>query len=169
MWYVNMKVLLVNTKRQSKSDRHGWSVDFKIDDPPKKTVIYQNVYVLLVAVNSEGEKDTTRYRFTEAWKYNAKKHITDSFLIPLEWRKDHSGYIRINTVLWSEEGDINPTLQKGDDYDYWGNLHGSFDMLTPKDPVTIRNFRAEWSNIGKTSSVHFSKGKDLKLVKDNVH
>ena len=120
----------------------------------------------MVAINSKGDKDTSRYRFTEAWKYNPKKIITDSFLVPLDWRKNQVGYIRITTQIWSEEGDINPALKKGDSADYWGNLHGSFDMLTPKDPVTRRKFKAEWNNLGKNASTHFSKGKDLTLVRD---
>ena len=163
-----MKVTVVNSKRQSKTDRHGWSVDLKVDDPPKKVAIYQNVYVSMSVTNSKGEKDQLKYRFTEAWSYNPKKNITDSFLVPLEWRKNHTGRIRINTVLWSEEGEIDPSLKKGENYDYWGNLHGSFDMLTPIEPVTIRNFKAEWNNVGKTASTHFTKGKDLKVIKDNV-
>ena len=165
-----MKVQIVNMKQQSKSDRHGWSVDFKINNPPKKTVIYQNVYVSLGSVNSEGEKETSRYKFTEAWKYNSKKNITDSFLIPLDWRKNQNGFIRINTVIWSEEGDINKLLKKGNSSaDYWGNLHGSFDLLTPKEPVTIRNFRAEWENVGKSAKKFYTKGKDLKLIKNEIH
>jgi hypothetical protein len=164
-----MRVEVLETKRQSKTDRHGWKADLKVPSK-KKAVIYQNVRVYLYAVDSENESDKLKYSFTEAWVYDPKKNITDSFLIPLDWRKNQAGYIKIKTVLWSEDTDkINPKLKKGTIDDYWGNLHGSFDLLTPKMPITVRRFKASWNNIGKTKSKYFTNGKDLTLDRDVVY
>ena len=169
-----MKVELTNFKRQSKAGGHGWSIDFKIpavdsQKPPPKAVIYQNVYVKIATVDENGDADKEQYKFTEAWKYNSKKNITDSFLIPVSWRENQKGYVRVNTVIWSELGKINPKLKQSPKgtTEYWGNLHGSFNLLEPKGQETIRRFKVEWDNIGLSKGVNFSKGKDLNLVRNN--
>ena len=156
-----MEVQIVNRKKQNKADRHGVRVDFKIDNPAKNTVIYQNVKVKLKTINGNGEKDTEKYEFTEAWKYNPNKLPTDSFLVPIDWRADQKGYMKVKTKIWAEEGKMDSRLKKGTSADYWGNLHGSFDLLEPKEPITIRKVKFKWDNIGRKAKSNFAGGKDL--------
>ena len=94
-----MEVQVVETKRQNRQDRHGWQVDFKLEKQYKTATIYQNVYVWLKTVDDKGEEDNRKYSFTEAWKYDAKKKITDSFLVPVDWRKSQKGYMKVKSVV----------------------------------------------------------------------
>ena len=49
-----MRVKIVDTRRENKQ-RHGWKADFKVDNAPKGTIIYQNVHVDIKS--SDGEKE----------------------------------------------------------------------------------------------------------------
>ena len=163
-----MKVEVTKTKRQNKKDRHGWQVDFKLDKQYKTATIYQNVYVWLKTTDDKGEEDSLKYSFTEAWEYNSKKKITDSFLVPIDWRKNQKGYMKVKSIVWANQDKMNPKLKKGTDADYWGNLHGSFDTIIPTHPTTKRKMTITWNNLEKTAASHFTKGKDLTLKKDQV-
>ena len=159
-----MEVKVVDTRRENKKDRHGWKADFKINNPSPNTVIYQNVNVKITS--SDG--DVLEYAFTEAWHYKPTRKITDSFLVPLNWRKNLKGRMRVKAQVWAEEGKMNPTLKKGKGSDYWGNLHGSFNLLTPQAPITKRKVVIKWKNLGKTKASDFSNGKDLFLEENKV-
>ena len=163
-----MEVQVVNTKRQNRKDRHGWQVDFKLDKQYKAATIYQNVYVWLKTVDNKGEEDNMKYSFTEAWDYDAKKKITDSFLVPVDWRKNQKGYMKVKSVVWSNQEKMNPKLKQGTNADYWGNLHGSFDKIIPTSKTTKRKVTIKWNNIGKSAASNFTKGKDLSLKKKQV-
>ena len=69
------KVNIVNFRKQSKADRHGWKVDFKIDKPGTKPVIYQIVAVEIFAKDKNGKPEELNYKFTEAWKYKTTGQI----------------------------------------------------------------------------------------------
>jgi len=167
-----MLVKLNNFKRDNHTDRHGWKIDFKIDHPLKKMVIYQNVHVEITSIM--GNINTIynqKYEFTEAWIYKDKKKITDSFLIPIDWRRDQVGTIKIKTEIWCEEGNINCSLKKGTNNEYWGNLHGSFTLLKCNPnihKITERYFEVNWNNFGKKKLSNFTRGKDLNLIKNKI-
>jgi predicted RNA-binding protein with RPS1 domain len=158
-----MKVLIRNKRPENKSDRHGYKIDFFLPDEnlPKHLVIYQNIKVKIVTIDDKGDKDKIKYKFTEAWKYSKNKKITDSFLVPIDWRVNQKGFMKVTSKIWVEEGKINPSLKKGTSRDYWGNLHGSFDLLEPKGEITYRNEKISWDNLGKTKKSTFTKGQDL--------
>ena len=79
-----MKVTVENQRRENKPalERHGWKWDFKVNNPLPNTKIYQNVKVDIKS--SDGDKDS--YMFTESWPYKSNRKVTDSFLVPLDWR-----------------------------------------------------------------------------------
>lgn len=158
-----MKVIVHNKRPESKSDRHGYKIDFILTDKnlPKQLVIYQNVKVKIKTIDEKGEIDKLKYEFTEAWKYSKSKKITDSFLVPIDWRINQKGFMKVQSEIWVEEGKINPSLKQGTSRDYWGNLHGSFQLLKPTGEITYRNEMISWDNLGKTSKTTFTKGKDL--------
>ena len=158
-----MKVLIRNKRPENKSDRHGYKIDFFLPDKnlPKHLVIYQNIKVKIVTIDDKGDKDKIKYKFTEAWKYSKNKKITDSFLVPIDWRVNQKGFMKVTSKIWVEEGKINSSLKKGTSRDYWGNLHGSFDLLEPKGEITYRNEKISWDNLGKTKKSTFTKGQDL--------
>lgn len=159
-----MRVDVINTRRENKKERHGWKADFKIEDAPKGTIVYQNVYVNIKS--SDGEK--LKYSFTEAWPYNPSRKITDSFLVPLDWRKNLSGRMKVSAIVWARPGPMDASLRKGEGAAYWGNLHGSFDLLRPTYPTTKRKVVIEWDNIGAKAAAHYTKGKDLTLTKNRI-
>jgi hypothetical protein len=158
------KVFVVNKRPENLSDRHGYQVDFALAneaDMPEDIVIYQNVKVKIETINSEGETDDMNYEFTEAWKYDPDRQITDSFLVPIDWRVDQKGFMQVKSEVWAEEGKIHRSLKKGKGRQFWGNLHGSFNLLPPKGRVTYRNETIIWDNLGKESDDTFVNGKDL--------
>ena len=163
-----MEVKVNNLRRQNRKDRHGWAVDFKVDSDEKPITIYQNVYVWLKTVDKDGEEDSMKYSFTEAWKYDNKKKITDAFLVPVDWRKNQKGYMKVKSIVWAKKGEIDLSLKKGTSDDYWGNLHGSFDKIIPTSRTTKRKVTIKWNNLGKKAATHFTKGKDLILKKNQV-
>ena len=163
-----MIVKVNNFRRQNRRDRHGWAVDFKIDNPSEPATIYQNVYVWLKTIDSNGEEDSMKYSFTEAWKYDSSKKITDSFLVPVDWRENQKGYMKVKSVVWAKQGEIDSSLKKGTGDDYWGNLHGSFDKVIPTSTTTKRKVTIKWDNLGKKAATHFTRGKDLILKKNQV-
>ncbi len=159
-----MKVNVVDVRRENKKDLHGWKSDFVVDDAPKGTVIYQNVYVNIKS--SDGEKK--KYSFTEAWPYTPTRKVTDSFLVPLAWRKGMSGRLKVSAISWAHTGPMDPSLKKGDGDGYWGNLHGSFDLLRARYPTTKRKVVIEWDNIGVKAAKHYTQGKDLTLTRNRI-
>lgn len=159
-----MKVKIVDTRRENKKNRHGWKADFVVDNAPRNTVIYQNVTVKIQS--SDGEKK--KYSFTEAWPYKPSRKVTDSFLVPLNWRKNLSGRMKVITITWAESGPMDPSLKTGIGDDYWGNLHGSFDLLRPNYPTSKRKVVITWANEGKKNAKHFTKGKDLTLERNQI-
>lgn len=162
--YYIMKVKIVDTRRENKKERHGWKADFVVDNAPSNTVIYQNVTVKIKS--SDGEKD--KYSFTEAWPYDPTRKVTDSFLVPLGWRKGLSGRIKVIAITWARTGPMDSSLKTGVGDDYWGNLHGSFDLLRPTFPTTKRKVVITWANEGKRSATHYTKGKDLTLERNQI-
>ena len=75
--------------------------------------------------------------------------------------------MKVNTTIWSENGEVNPKLKKDNKgLDYWGNLYGSRELLTPHPPTTKREFHVEWNNVGKTAKKNYTNGNDLVLVKN---
>ena len=165
-----MQVRVSSMKPQNRENRHGWKVDFELNKRYKTATIYQNVHVWLKTVNDKEEEDSRNYSFTEAWEYNAKKKkkITDSFLVPVDWRKNQKGCMIVKSVVWANGEKMNPKLKQGTDADYWGNLHGSFDKITPTSETTERTVKIEWDNVGKLAKKTFTKGKDLSLVENTV-
>jgi hypothetical protein len=163
-----MDVYVVNTKRQNHKDRHGWKVDFELDERYETATIYQNVYVWLKTVDNNGEEDDMKYSFTEAWNYKSKKRISDSFLVPVDWRKNQKGYMKVKSVVWSNQDKMDPKLKRGTSDEYWGNLHGSFDKIIPTSQTTKRKVTIEWDNLGESTASNFTKGKDLTLKKNRV-
>lgn len=159
-----MKVEVVDTRRDNKKDRHGWKADFKLDDAPKGAIIYQNVYVNIKS--SDGSK--LKYNFTEAWPYKPSRKVTDSFLVPLDWRKGLSGRMNVSAIAWALPGPMNPSLKYGAGDDYWGNLHGSFDLVHPTSKTTKRKVVIEWDNEGVTAAAHYTSGKDLTLKRNRI-
>jgi hypothetical protein len=159
-----MKVEVVDTRRENKKERHGWKVDFKIDDAPKGTVIYQNVYVNIKS--SDGEKK--KYSFTEAWPYKPTRKVTDSFLVPLDWRKGLSGRMKVSAIAWALPGPMNPSLTEGHGDEYWGKLHGSFDLVIPTSQTTKRKVVITWDNGGVKAAKHYTNGKDLTLKRNRI-
>lgn len=159
-----MIVEVIDTRRENKKLRHGWKADFKVDNAPKGTVIYQNVYVNIKS--SDGEKE--KYSFTEAWTYNPSRKITDSFLVPIEWRKNLKGVLKVSAIAWALPGPMNTSLKKGTTHDYWGNLHGSFDLVRPTSKTTKRKVVINWDNVGKRTASHYTSGKDLTLEKNSI-
>ena len=165
-----MEVQLENFKRQSKSDRHGWRVDFKIKNKDKgKIKIYQNINMTIEIKNENGEKEKINGKYVEAWNYS-KKVLTDSFLIPIEWRKNTEGFIYIESVIWAQKGDYNKSLKIGTTSNKWGLLYGKNGQLNPPSNVikTRRKFKATWNNIGKTNRKTFTEGKDLQLIENEI-
>ena len=170
-----MKVNVVNTRRQSRADRHGWKADFKIEpkDLPadKKTpvAIYQNVSVKMGTVDNKGETDKWASEFTEAWPYKRDRQVTDSFLVPVEWRRGTKGFMDVAATVWAQTGKVNPNLKKGDakNKEHWGNLYGSKNLLTPKAPTTKRTFSITWDNLDRHA--RFAGGNDLsKALEKNI-
>jgi len=159
-----MKVEIVDVRRENRKELHGWKSDFKVDGAPKGTIIYQNVYVNIKS--SDGEKE--KYSFTEAWPYTPTRKVTDSFLVPLEWRKGLSGRMKVSAIVWALPGPMNPTLKQSAGDEYWGNLHGSFDLVRPRHPTTKRKVVIEWDNEGVTAAARFTKGKDLSLTRNRI-
>ena len=160
-----MQVDIENMRRENYSDRHGWKVDFSIENASKNTIIYQNVYVNIKT--SDGDKK--KYSFTEAWEYTNKRKVMDSFLVPIEWRKNVGGQMKVSAIAWALEGPLDPSLKKSKDgADYWGNLYGSFDLKRPNSKTTKRKVVITWDNKGKTARSNFTKGKDLTLEKSTV-
>ena len=159
-----MKVHILDTRRENKRGRHGWKADFKVDSPSNNTVIYQNVYVNIKS--NDGEK--LQYSFTEAWNYNPVRKNTDSFLVPLDWRKGLDGTMKVRAIVWAQEGPMHPSFKKGTGAEYWGNLHGSFDLLQPIHPTSKRNVVITWQNAGKKMAKHYTGGKDLTLEKNQI-
>ena len=159
-----MRVKIVDTRRENKKQRHGWKADFKVDNAPKGTIIYQNVYVNIKS--SDGEKD--KYSFTEAWTYDPSRKITDSFLVPLDWRKGLDGRMKVSAIAWALPGPMDPSLKKGAGDDYWGNLHGSFNLVRPTSDTTKRKVVITWENDGKKAAKHYTSGKDLTLEKNRI-
>ena len=159
-----MLVKIKNVRRQNKKDRHGWKVDFKVDDAAEDTVIYQNVYVNIKSSDGDWE----RYTFTEAWPYSHTRKVTDSFLVPLDWRKDLNGRLKVSAIAWALPGPMDPSLRKGTGLDYWGNLHGSFDLKAPTSKTSKRKVVIEWENEGLRAAKHYTDGKDLALTKNTV-
>lgn len=159
-----MRVKVVDMRRQNKKGRHGWKADFKVDDAVEGTIIYQNVYVNIKS--SDGEKE--KYSFTEAWPYNPARKVTDSFLVPLDWRKGLDGKLKVSAIAWARPGPMDPALKKGAGDDYWGNLHGSFDLVRPTYPTTKRKVAITWENTGKKAAKHYTNGKDLTLARDRI-
>lgn len=102
-----MEVKVNNFRRQNRKDRHGWAADFKVDNGGKPVTIYQNVYVWLKTVDKDGDDDSMKYSFTEAWQYDSNKKITDSFLVPVDWRKNQKGYMKVKSIVWAKEGSID--------------------------------------------------------------
>ena len=164
-----MNVEVKNFRKQNRADRNGFAIEFHIANPQPNTIIYQNVSVSLKTINGSKEKDKLKYEFTEAWKYSPSRKITDSFLVPVDWRMDQKGYMRVKTKIWAVSGPMDSGLKKGTGSDYWGNLHGSFDVLTPpEENVTTRRVKFVWDNIGKTAKKHFAKGVDLEVTRNKV-
>jgi hypothetical protein len=159
-----MKVNIIDTRRENKKDRHGWKADFKMDNAPKGTIIYQNVYVNIKS--SDGQK--LKYNFTEAWTYKENRKVTDSFLIPIDWRKNTDGQMKVSAIAWAKEGPMDQSLVKGTNDDYWGNLHGSFNLLRPINSTTKRKVVINWKNTGVQAASHYTGGKDLTLEKNKI-
>ena len=69
--------------------------------------------------------------YAEAWRYNNKKITTDSYLIPVDMRKDSIGKVVIKSVTWVAEGPYNKTLYKpiGKNLNKWGLLYGKNCIL----------------------------------------
>ena len=153
-----------NARKFSKKDRHGWAYDFHIDNPPANTVIYQVVKVSLQA--SDGDSDEQEY--TEAWHYRSDRKITDYFLVPVDWRKNLSGTMAVETQIWAQQGPMDSRLRQGKGLDYWGRLHGSFELLQPTSKPLRRKVLFQWENEGVTQASAFTKGKDITRVFDLV-
>ena len=109
-----------------------------------------------------------KYSFTEAWPYNASRKVTDSFLVPMDWRKGLKGRMKVSGIVWALPGPMNPSLKKGTSDDYWGNLHGSFDLVRPTSKTTKRKVVITWDNVGKKAASHYTSGKDLTLEKNRI-
>ena len=162
-----MELIISNYSRQNKKDRHGWRVDFSIKNAIKKKVltIYQNNIVEIYTNDSNNKKHHDTNVYTEAWRYS-KKVITDSFLIPIEMRKDCVGKVTISTVTWISEGSYNKSLRKskGNKLNKWGLLYGRDGHLRiPHGASKVhRKFEITWSNIGVINNKNFTNGKDLR-------
>ena len=76
--------------------------------------------------------------------------------------------MKVKSVVWAKEGDVDSRLEKGTRDDYWGNLYGTFDKLVPSSPTTKRKVTIKWNNLGKKAATHFTRGKDLILKKNQV-
>ena len=159
-----MIVKVEDMRRENKKGRHGWKADFKINGASKNTVIYQNVYVNIKS--SDGAKE--KYSFTEAWHYTPSRRVTDSFLVPLDWRKGLNGSMKVSAIAWALPGPMDPSLKKGAGDDYWGNLHGSFNLVRPTYPTTKRKVVITWENDGKKAAKHYTSGKDLTPEKNRI-
>lgn len=123
-------------------------------------------------VDNKGETDKYIAEYTEAWAYKRDRQVTDSFLVPVDWRKGTKGFMDIAATVWAEEGSINLNLKKGnkDSKEQWGNLHGSSTLLKPKTPTTRRTFSITWDNLlNGTTAKYFAGGKDLtKALEKNI-
>lgn len=157
-----MKVEIINKRRKNLKGRHGVAADFRIDSKENDIVIYQNVNVIIQTVSNTGSPEGDKYSFTEAWEYDPKKKTTDYFLVPLDWREEKKGYMKVVSYIWAKSGKMPPHLKKGKELDYWGNdAYGSFDKLKPEGKTTRRTFKVSWDNIDKIGNRNYTKGKDL--------
>lgn len=159
-----MELFISPYTKQSKLDRHGWRANFVIKNAPKKKVltIYQNNYVITTITGNKPNEDL----YTEAWRYDSKKVITDSFLIPVDMRKNTKGKVVIKTVTWVTEGPYNKSLRKSKGHllNRWGLLYGKYGhLIIPHNVSKIhRTFEITWNNIGKINKKYFTNGKDLR-------
>ena len=158
------EVEIRNARQFSLKDRHGWAYDFHIDNTPANTAIYQVVKVTLKA--SDGDSDEQEY--TEAWHYRSDRKITDYFLVPMDWRQNLSGTMNVETQIWAQAGPMDSRLTKGKGLEYWGRLHGSFELLRPTSEPVRRKVKFSWGNEGVTRPSAFTKGKDITRVFDLV-
>ena len=161
-----MNVCVENERRENKPSlrRHGWKWDFKVDNAPPNTKIYQNVKVHIKS--SDGDED--EYEFTESWPYKDNRKVTDSFLVPLDWRLNMKGRMKVTAYVWAKPGPIPAHFRKGRDADHWGNLMGSYQLLNPPQNATKRRVKIKWNNLNATTNNYFDKGKDLVLAKNKV-
>jgi hypothetical protein len=163
-----MSVRIINKRRATGDSRHGWAWDFVVDNAPPICIIYQNVHVTIES--SDGDSDD--YSFVEAWVHDRRRRTTDSFLVPLDWRQGLDGHMEVITEIWAEPGlAVDPTLWKGEGDDYWGNLHGTFELRRPGEAIiTKRHEYITWANNGVGRAMkHYSKGKDLTLSAPPQH
>ena len=76
--------------------------------------------------------------------------------------------MKVSAIVWALPGPMNPSLKQGAGDDYWGNLHGSFDLVRARYPTTKRKVVIEWDNEGVTAAARFTKGKDLTLTRNRI-
>ena len=161
-----MNVRVENQRRENKPslERHGWKWDFKVDNAPPNTKIYQTVFVDI----SSSDGDSDKYSFTESWPYKHNRKVTDSFLVPLDWRVDVKGRLKVTAFVWAKPGPLPAHFRKGTSADHWGNLFGSYQLLNPPDNATGRKIRIAWDNRGVTRGEDYQRGKDLILAQNLI-